>query len=1568
MKEKSPPKKRNRIIFIAAKTIVIFLLSIVLLLVLVIGVVQVPSVQDKIKTKIVTSFAGKWHTKVSIGHVSLNLRGNVVVSNVFIADRQNDTLISVGKILVGINAASLLNKQLIVNKFFMGKGYFHYQVKDTAHTNIDFIVNSFKDTVKKEPVSPKSPWTIAIKRIELQNVLVQYGNVPDSSDLDLNTGTLVLEFSETNLQKMKFGIRSFILSNTSVVQNNYAGSVKIIEDTNVGNKVPEKKQATGLEIAIKEIKLDNISYTQKSLSSQMDFKLKQARFNRGNFDLQKKHFSLNKISVQFGEVSMREFSKKIASNEVKETSRKASSSANWNVTIDDADLGFDRIKLENFVADNPEYKYLKAISLKDVIIQVNAKYAGKQWEANLKQLKFTDERTKQRTSLAVKASSKNDLIRADPFQFATGKTYVKGWGKFSMSSVNNVKKGIPDFDITISSSLIRKKDILPYAGDSLQSKLSRLPDSIRYTGHTIASRNQVKTTSMVNTNKGNVEFTAKIADASDVKNSPFSVVLLINKLQAGYFANNPALGQVTGSIQVERTGMSTEAKQVQGIIRLQTVGYNNYTYRNIELKGSLKSKVVNLTFNSRDSLLKASVKLNGRVGDSINVYLLADAPFISGKTFGQTKDTMNITANLATHFIMANKKDMSVSADTFNLTVRLPAKEIVTHNRISYHVKGEDVKANISTSFADISYDGNIPIETIPGVLKNYFGQYFTEDAIKTKLDSGGYFGVKIKFKDVALLNSLSPLQMSLDENAVFVAEFKQNRLSANFDIQQLSFHDIQCEDVSLRAESSNSGFQLNVGAATVHNKTNSLTDVALTGNLNNGQLENRFSFSNGNGKKWFDIGMTMEPKKPEKNIRIKLPLVLNYKPWEADKNNLIAFRNDKVRFENFVLSNNEKRISIATAPDNPDKIAAEVRNLNLGLLSSLLKGDTTSIVGKINGKVAVNLVNKPIPLFDVNLNITQIAVSQQSLGDMRIIVNNGENSSIARLNVDFGKENMAFNLKGTYGLQKGIPMDLRFDANNLKLVSLEPFLSKDISNTSGAMNASIHINGTTDLPRLNGDIRFDKASMFVIPAQTTFKLNNQHISFTGDRISFPRFTVEDEKGNPFVVNGDISFANFKEIKSNLKLTSTTFLAYQGTQSTRPGEGNRIIITSDMHFTGSMASPVLKANVQIDENSKFFYKLTKHATTLSEEGVIEFVGAKPLTPPKTTASMVENLNLTANLTVADNTSISIITDPASNIGINMKAGGIFSLQQRPYQSPLLVGKLAISGGDYTLNLSGIKRKLQISDSSSIAWYGDISKPELNLKVYYQVRTSPAELLDQTEDTGGTLPFMVNINITGDLSSPDLNFQLSLPAEYEGINNGAVAAKLQEINSNESDVNQKAMALLLFGRFDFSNFSGVLSSGGGTNALISNALNQFAAQKLKFVDLHVDLESFNNYGETTGDNQRTQMTVAVSRRFMDNRLNVQLGSMFVLQGDEREQPKPWWDKINPEFNIDYIINKPRSLSVQTFRKSEYRGLIEGKVINTGVGIVFRKDFNSPAEFFRKQDLKFVSPSTPQLSSR
>ena len=335
------------------------------------------------------------------------------------------------------------------------------------------------------------------------------------------------------------------------------------------------------------------------------------------------------------------------------------------------------------------------------------------------------------------------------------------------------------------------------------------------------------------------------------------------------------------------------------------------------------------------------------------------------------------------------------------------------------------------------------------------------------------------------------------------------------------------------------------------------------------------------------------------------------------------------------------------------------------------------------------------------------------------------------------------------------------------------------------------------------------------------------------------------------------------------------------------------------------------------------------------------------------------MNLTANLVISDGTSIHIITDPSRGDGFNLFAGGALTYSQQPFQSPRITGKIDISKGQYIMNLTGFKRNFVIGPGSSISWNGDIANIDLKLHAFYSVKASPLPILPNVDANrfSSILPFKVNLNLEGSLSAPELAFDISLPEEYRDVYNGMVTSRLQQINADEALVNKQAMSLLLFGTFfDLTDISNSLfTTKGSTNILISNALNQFAAQEIKFVDLHFDLQTFDYYGG--GENYqdaRTELKVEASKKFFQNRLNTQAGADVLLQGDPREESSLNMNRVTPSFKVDYILNKRRTLTLKLFQQNEYKGLLEGKVISVGTGIQYTNDYNRTRELFQRKD--------------
>src|SRR6188474_1775960 len=89
---------------IVAKTVlfvVLFLLVILLLL-------QTGPVQNILRVKAVAYLEKKLQTKVEVGRVYIGLPKNIILENIYVEDRQKDTLLSGGKIEANLNLLKLI--------------------------------------------------------------------------------------------------------------------------------------------------------------------------------------------------------------------------------------------------------------------------------------------------------------------------------------------------------------------------------------------------------------------------------------------------------------------------------------------------------------------------------------------------------------------------------------------------------------------------------------------------------------------------------------------------------------------------------------------------------------------------------------------------------------------------------------------------------------------------------------------------------------------------------------------------------------------------------------------------------------------------------------------------------------------------------------------------------------------------------------------------------------------------------------------------------------------------------------------------------------------------------------------------------------------------------------------------------------------------------------------------------------------------------------------------------------------------------------------------------------------
>jgi hypothetical protein len=250
-------------------------------------------------------------------------------------------------------------------------------------------------------------------------------------------------------------------------------------------------------------------------------------------------------------------------------------------------------------------------------------------------------------------------------------------------------------------------------------------------------------------------------------------------------------------------------------------------------------------------------------------------------------------------------------------------------------------------------------------------------------------------------------------------------------------------------------------------------------------------------------------------------------------------------------------------------------------------------------------------------------------------------------------------------------------------------------------------------------------------------------------------------------------------------------------------------------------------------------------------------------------------------------------------------------------------------------------------------------------------TAPLDLVENQIETARRnyylqkLPFNVVLNLDGQLLKPLITFDILLPEDRNYNVSGEVVEtvnnRLRQIRQEPSELNKQVFAVMLLNRFVGEN--PFQSSGGGFNAgsfarqsvskLLTEQLNQLAGNLIGGIDINFDVASSDDY--TTGERRsRTDLNVGLSKRLLNDRLSVTVGSNFELEGPQQSNQSG--SNIAGNVAVNYQLSKDGRYMLRFYRKNEYEGLVDGYVIETGLGFILTVDYNHFREILQSRRIK------------
>lgn len=567
---------------------------------------------------------------------------------------------------------------------------------------------------------------------------------------------------------------------------------------------------------------------------------------------------------------------------------------------------------------------------------------------------------------------------------------------------------------------------------------------------------------------------------------------------------------------------------------------------------------------------------------------------------------------------------------------------------------------------------------------------------------------------------------------------------------------------------------------------------------------------------------------------------------------------------------------------------------------------------------------------------------------------------------------------------------DMNLDIRQILLNSVQGATMGAIANASGSLKGKLAINGTIKAPNVDGNLDFNQAAFNLTMLNSYFRIDEESIIVDNTGLRFNTFTIKDSSNNTAVLDGMVYYnPGYTDYRFDLTLKATNFQALNTVKKVNQVYYGQLFFDSNLRIVGTQIKPVVDGSITINEQTRLTVILPQKEPGLQErEGIVVFVDMDAVPNDSLFLAQYDSINklevmgldIAVDINVDKKAEFNLVVDEGNGDFLKVRGAATLSGGIDPSGKITLAGSYELEEGAYELSFNFLRRRFDIQKGSTIVWTGEPTKANVDITANYIAKTAPYDLVAsqlEGEEASASqksyyrqkLPFAVDLKMKGELLKPEIVFDIRLPNENYNLDKSKITTiqdKLDAIRQQPSELNKQVFALLLLGRFVTEN--PFASSSGGINAegfarnsvsqLLTEQLNNLATDLIKGVDLNFNLASTTE-DFTTGNveaQKRTDLNVALSKRLLNDRLKVTVGSNFELEGSQAATAGGKSQRSNNlagNVSVEYQLSKDGRYALRAYRKNEYEGVLQGYIIETGVGFTMTLDYNRFSQIFMTQ---------------
>ena len=1584
-----------------------------LLLLVVYILFQIPSVRAWSLRKITEKLSSELKTEVRADRFSLEFLDKIILKGLYIEDQAGDTLLYAGKFKADINLSplNLFKGRLLFDQVVLENATVHIlREKGAEKNNLQFILDYFNPPGKvQDPTAKTEPPNIAFEEILLQKVHFINEDYVKGQRMDAYITESEIEIKEMDLRKknMVFSLAAFekIRFNIDILERQNRSSV-----TTATGEMPEivlSKDGDTLAPAVFKFLVEKL-------------RIRDADFEMHNYKMQPvpvikpnvinfNHLSVSDIDIRINDLAWQEWTftgivEKIAARERSGFQLDQLSAQQAALSRKGLDL-YDVRLLTPFsdIGDTLRMKYNGFTDFQDFENEVkmegrfhNSKVAIRDimfFAPNLENSPFFRQNRNEVISVdGLIKGEVNDLSGNNLVIQHGEKTYVNG----SFNSTNLVVKGQQFFNLKLNelrTDMKTLRAILP--GFNAAPQFDKL-GIIQFTGRFDWILSDYIFYGQFNTDLGEATMDMKLNLAGGLEKATYNGHLELTEFNLSKWLDNPDFGNISLTTDVKNgKGLSKKHLESELSADVHSLSYKNYTYKNAHLEGKLNNNLIDGKLQLSDENI--DFQFDGKIDFASDIPVF-DFHVLLNKLALQR---LNLTKK---NLIVSGDFDMKAAGkDLAGMEGKIKARElhILRNNKDDIYVDSITVVSEITDGFKRFSVLSDILTVEMTGIFNlNELPSAFTQYALKNHPSFSEDIGITntkpavsphvldyeihiIDTRDLTAIidTALKPLR------DVWMEGYFDN-LADSFYID-LAFDTFQYKNIGLYGNALNiqsKGHEADIRAEVYqpvfNNKTKlyplsllalveydtvqfGLTALDFSKKLNAAEINGNFYTDQGNYLVTFDTSN----------------MVLLNESWKVDGNNFLAFGKNGVRTHRFELHNGDRKIAINSRNNNG--LVAVLSNFDIELLNSFVKINKLTPSGRINTITAsvdnlfkMSGLNATVQMDTLFLNYDDwgglsINFAAKNINEVfkgNVALTKGKQQLLAQISL--------FPVKSKSG-ETGKIIAPRFEADvdiaSFPVDMIRYFIETGISETEGEVDANITLKGDLKRPDISGNATIRDAQVKIDYLQTKYyidkgsvKINNSIFDVSGD-------SIRDELNNIARVYGGIRHDRLRNFTLDFRVFGENILALNTEKKDNKSFYGYGVGYGDVYFTGNFQQTNLTVRAITRKGTQVSIPVN-YDQSASKLSFIEFIKAGDTL--KQNRKTLSGLNLDMELTLTEDAEVRLIFNERTGDIIKGRGNGDIQLNFSRTGEYTMYGNYEITSGQYTYTfLNLINKPFEINDGGRISWSGDPFSAQIDLDAVYKgATTAPYNFIeeylnDETSKATARTATKVELlmHLEGILQKPKISFDMSFP-DLTGEMKGYTDSKLRTLKSDENELNRQVFGLLVINGFlpSESALQGGALTTGGINTItefLSNQLSiyltDFLSNYIKGIDVDIGYGRYQyqtiDYS-ATGDefSGRFSLPVFNDKASISGEIGVERS--LIAGGASGIY-------VTGDFVIEYYISKDRRFKLRAYNSTDQ--VLEGRRTKTGVGLSYRREFDSLSDFFEASKSK--SPKVQKSKS-